>query len=39
LERFFHEFRTKSDEIGAFPNEPTYLTAFHSDRDARSRQA
>src|SRR5919109_3499530 len=29
LERFFREFRTKSDEIGAFPNELTCLTVFH----------
>jgi putative transposase len=29
LERFFREFRTKSDEIGAFPNELTCLTLFH----------
>jgi len=29
LERFFREFRTKSDEIGAFPNELTCLTIFH----------
>ena len=29
LERFFREFRTKSDEIGAFPNELTCLVVFH----------
>jgi putative transposase len=29
LERFFREFRTKSDEIGAFPNEVTCLVVFH----------
>jgi transposase-like protein len=29
LERFFREFRTKSDEIGAFPNDLTCLTVFH----------
>ena len=29
LERFFREFRTKADEIGAFPNELTCLTLFH----------
>ena len=29
LERFFREFRTKSDEIGAFPNELSCLTIFH----------
>ena len=29
LERFFREFRTKADEIGAFPNELTCLTVFH----------
>lgn len=28
LERFFREFRTKSDEIGAFPNEDSCLTLF-----------
>lgn len=28
LERFFREFRTKSDEIGAFPNENSCLTLF-----------
>jgi putative transposase len=28
LERFFREFRTKSDEIGAFPNEASCLTLF-----------
>jgi transposase-like protein len=28
LERFFREFRTKADEIGAFPNEDTCLTVF-----------
>jgi putative transposase len=29
LERFFREFRTKADEIGAFPNALTCLTLFH----------
>lgn len=29
LERFFREFRTKSDEIGAFPNEVSCLVVFH----------
>jgi transposase-like protein len=29
LERFFREFRTKADDIGAFPNELTCLTVFH----------
>jgi putative transposase len=29
LERFFREFRTKSDEIGAFPNELSCLVVFH----------
>jgi transposase-like protein len=28
LERFFREFRAKSDEIGAFPNEDSCLTLF-----------
>jgi len=28
LERFFREFRTKADEIGAFPNEDSCLTIF-----------
>lgn len=28
LERFFREFRAKSDEIGAFPNEDSCLTIF-----------
>lgn len=28
LERFFREFRTKVDEIGAFPNETSCLTLF-----------
>lgn len=28
LERFFREFRNKSDEIGAFPNEDSCLTIF-----------
>ena len=28
IERFFREFRTKSDEIGAFPNEQSCLTLF-----------
>lgn len=29
LERFFREFRTKSDEIGSFPNEDSCLTIFY----------
>ncbi len=29
VERFFREFRTKSDEIGAFPNELSCLVVFH----------
>jgi transposase-like protein len=29
LERFLREFRTKADEIGAFPNEVSCLTVFH----------
>jgi len=29
LERFFREFRTKADEIGAFPNDDSCLTVFH----------
>jgi transposase-like protein len=29
LERFFREFRAKSDEIGAFPNETSCLSIFH----------
>jgi transposase-like protein len=29
LERFFREFRTKSDEIGAFPNDRSCLVVFH----------
>ena len=29
LERFFREFRTKADEIGAFPNQTSCLTVFH----------
>jgi transposase-like protein len=28
LERFFREFRSKTDEIGAFPNETSCLTLF-----------
>ena len=28
LERLFREFRTKSDEIGVFPNETSCLTVF-----------
>jgi transposase-like protein len=28
LERLFREFRTKSDEIGAFPHETSCLTVF-----------
>ncbi|KAM3104652.1 transposase [Phormidesmis sp. 146-33] len=28
LERLFREFRAKSDEIGAFPNEISCLTVF-----------
>jgi putative transposase len=27
--RFFREFRTKSDEIGAFPNQLSSLVVFH----------
>ncbi len=29
LSRFFREFRTKSDEIGAFPNDMSCLVVFH----------
>jgi putative transposase len=29
LERFFREFRARSDEIGSFPNETSCLTLFH----------
>ena len=29
LERFFREFRTKSDEIGAFPNDLSCQVIFH----------
>lgn len=29
LERFFREFRAKSDEIGSFPNETSCLTIFY----------
>jgi len=29
LERFFREFRTKADEIGAFPNETSCHTLFY----------
>jgi len=29
LERFFREFRTKADEIGAFPNDVSCLVVFH----------
>jgi transposase-like protein len=29
LERFFREFRAKSDEIGAFPNDISCLVVFH----------
>ena len=29
LERFFRAFRTKSDEIGAFPNAVSCLVVFH----------
>jgi putative transposase len=29
LERFFREFRAKTDEIGAFPNEQSCLTLFY----------
>jgi transposase-like protein len=43
LERLFREFRTKSDEIGAFPNENSCLTVFwlvverdHAKHDRRS---
>jgi transposase-like protein len=28
IERSFREFRTKTDEIGAFPNESAYKTLF-----------
>jgi transposase-like protein len=28
LERLFREFRTKSDEIGAFPHKKSCLTVF-----------
>jgi len=28
LERLFREFRTKSNEIGAFPHETSCLTVF-----------
>ncbi|MGR3279734.1 transposase, partial [Acaryochloris marina NIES-2412] len=28
LERLFREFRNKADEIGAFPNEESYLAIF-----------
>lgn len=43
IERFFREFRAKSDEIGAFPNEQSCLTLFfmvlqleHAKHDRRS---
>ena len=43
LERLFREFRTKSDEIGTFPNETSCLTVFwlvverdHAKHDRRS---
>ncbi|MFN8780601.1 MAG: transposase [Pseudanabaena sp.] len=43
LDRLFREFRTKSDEIGAFPNETSCLTLFwlfverdHAKHDRRS---
>lgn len=43
LERLFREFRAKSDEIGAFPNEMSCLTVFcmvverdHAKHDRRS---
>lgn len=29
LERFFREFRSRADEMGAFPNETSCLTVFH----------
>jgi transposase-like protein len=29
VERFFREFRTKADEIGAFPNDLSCLVVFH----------
>jgi transposase-like protein len=29
LERLFREFRAKTDEIGAFPNEESCLTLFY----------
>jgi len=31
LERFFREFRTKSDEIGAFPNDISCLIVIRDD--------
>jgi transposase-like protein len=44
LERLFREFRTKSDEIGAFPHETSCLTVFflvierdHAKHDRKSR--
>jgi transposase-like protein len=44
LERLFREFRTKSDEIGAFPHETSCLTVFflvierdHAQHDRKSR--
>jgi putative transposase len=45
LERLFREFRTKSDEIGAFPNETSCLTVFclvverdHAKHDRRKKR-
>jgi putative transposase len=45
LERLFREFRTKSDEIGAFPNETSCLTIFclvverdHAKHDRRKKR-
>jgi putative transposase len=45
LERLFREFRTKSDEIGAFPNETSCLTVFclvverdHAKHDRRTKR-
>ena len=35
LERLFEEFRRKSDEIGAFPNEQSCLTVFFLVRSTR----
>ena len=35
LERFFREFRTKSDEIGAFPNDTELPGRLSPDRHPR----